>query len=109
MAVSKTFQPIEEIEKMLSWVNNTPTALVRFIGISELLGGLGLLLPSLLRIKPRLTPLAAMSLAVIMLMATIFHIYRGEYSAIGMTIIIGLIAYFIFWGRNKKIPILPKT
>jgi len=44
---------------MLPWVANAPEALVRFIGISELLGAAGLILPAALRIKPYLTPLAA--------------------------------------------------
>ena len=52
--------------------------LVTFIGGSELLGGLGLLLPALTHILPWLTPLAAVGLAVIMLLATLFHIRRGE-------------------------------
>lgn len=109
VGLTKSFQPIEEIGKMLPWVNNSPAALVRFIGISELLGGIGLLLPSILRIQPRLTPLAALGLAVVMILATAFHIYRGEYEVIGMNIFIGLIAYFIYWGRTKKSPIDAKS
>lgn len=108
VGLTKSFQPIEEIAKMIPWVSNSPAAMVRFIGISELLGGIGLLLPSLLRIQPRLTSLAALGLTIIMGLATIFHIYRGEYEAIGMTIVIGLIAYFIFWGRSQKAPIPAK-
>lgn len=106
--LTKSFQPIEEIAKMLPWVNDSPVALVRFIGISELLGGIGLLLPSILRIQPKLTALAAMGLMIIMVLATAFHIYRGEYEAIGVNIIIGLIAFFIYWGRTKKSPIQAK-
>ena len=104
----KLFQPIEEIAKTLPWVANTSARIVRFIGISEFLGGIGLILPTLLRIKPKLSGLAALGLAVVMLFASIFHIYRGEYSAIGMTLIIGLIAYFIFWGRTIKAPVTSK-
>jgi len=104
----KTFQPISAIAQSVPWVTDAPASLVRFIGLSELLGGLALILPSLLKIKPKLTVLAATGLVAIMILATIFHIYRGEYSAIGVTIILGLIAYFIVWGRNKKAVILSK-
>lgn len=108
VGLTKSFQPIEEIGQMIPWVNNSPAALVRFIGISELLGGIGLLLPSVLRIQPKLTPLAAVGLAIIMVLATVFHVYRGEFEAIGMTILIGLIAFFIYWGRSEKAPIAAK-
>ncbi|MFI1772735.1 DoxX family protein [Thalassobellus citreus] len=104
----KAFQPIEAIAQSLPWVTEYPAGLIRFIGISELLGGIGLLLPALLRKKPFLTVWAARGLALVMLLATIFHISRGEYSAIGMTIIIMAIALFIAWGRSKKAPIQAK-
>lgn len=70
---SKTFQPISELAVMLPWVTEVSSSLVRFIGISELLGGLGVLLPALLRIKPFLTSLAAAGLALIMVLAAFFQ------------------------------------
>lgn len=106
---NKLFQSIEELSKMLPWAAEMPLALVRFIGLSEVLGGLGLLLPSILRIKPSLTPLAALGLATVMLLATVFHISRGEISMIGMNIVIMAIAVFIAWGRTKKAPIRAKA
>jgi uncharacterized membrane protein YphA (DoxX/SURF4 family) len=106
---SKLFQPIAELSKMLPWVTSVSEGLVKFIGASELLGGLGLLLPSILRIKPNLTPLAALGLAVVMVLAAIFHINRGEYSAIGMNALLIALALFIAWGRTKKVPITPKA
>jgi len=98
----KVSQPIEELSKSLPWAGQMPEGLVRFIGISELAGGLGLLLPSILRIKPRLTVWAAMGLIAVMALATIFHLTRGEASVIGMNIVLMLIAAFIAWGRSKK-------
>lgn len=106
---NKLFQSTEELAKMLPWVTSVPTGLVRFIGISELLGGLGLLLPSLLRIKPILTPYAAIGLSLVMLFASIFHISRGEYSVIGMNFVLMALAIFVAWGRTKKAPISPKS
>lgn len=104
----KSFQSAEALSEALPWVTSTPLALVRFIGISELLGGIGLLLPSLLRIKPFLTVWAAVGIATIMVFAAVFHVSRGEFSAIGANVIFIAIAAFIAWGRSKKAPILPK-
>ena len=105
----KVSQPIEQLSQMLPWTKHVPEALVRFIGISEVLGGIGLILPALLRIKPQLTIWAALGLALIMIFAAIFHIVRGEFSAIGMNVILILIAVFIAWGRSKKAPITVKA
>jgi len=104
----KVSQPLDLLAESLPWVSSTPLGLVRFIGISEFLGGLGLLVPALLRFKPFLTVWAALGLAVIMVLAAGFHASRGEFSAIGMNLIIMAIAVFIAWGRVKKAPILPK-
>lgn len=104
----KASTPIEKLSAMVPWTSDVPLALVRFIGTVEVLGGLGLLLPSLLRIKPTLTVLAAAGLATIMLLAIPFHISRGEASVIGMNGLFMLIALFIAWGRWKKAPIQAK-
>src|SRR5688500_4876447 len=65
--VMKATQPISELVSQMVWANAMPEALVRFIGVSELLGGIGLILPAATRIKPQLTPLAGVGLALIML------------------------------------------
>lgn len=96
---------IEKIAEMLPWVANAPVALVRFIGISELLGAAGLILPAALRIRPYLTPLAAVGLAIVMVLATAFHLFRGEMAHLGAPVVIFLLAVFIAWGRTKKAPI----
>lgn len=106
--IMKSFTPITELTPQLPWAAEVPEMLVRFIGVSELLGGLGLLLPSLLKIKPVLTPVAAVGLAVVMVFAIIFHITRSEFPAVGFNLILGLIAVFIAWGRFKKAPISAK-
>ncbi|MHC2993725.1 membrane protein [Pontibacter sp. HJ8] len=105
----KVAQPIEQLSQMLPWASEVPAALVRFIGISEVLGGLGLLLPALLRIKPQLTVWAALGLVAVMVFASIFHISRGEFSAIGMNLILAAVALFVAWGRAKKAPIQPRA
>ncbi len=106
---NKLFQPIAELAKMLPWVTEVPSALVKLIGASELLGGLGLILPALLRIKPQLTVLAAVGLALVMLLAAFFHISRGETSVISMNVVVLLVAVFVAWGRSTKAPIFPRA
>ncbi|PSR56159.1 hypothetical protein AHMF7605_22960 [Adhaeribacter arboris] len=101
----KLTTPVEQLGTQMAWVKDVSAGLVRFIGASELLGGLGLVLPSLLRIKPWLTPLAAIGLALIMFLAAIFHISRGETGALGINFILAALAIFIAWGRSKKAPI----
>jgi len=104
----KLTQPITELAASLPWVKEAPEMLIRFIGLSELLGGLGLILPTALRISPKLTNSAAIGLIIVMVLAFGFHISRGEYEAAPVNIVLIGILAFIAWGRNKKVPILPK-
>jgi putative oxidoreductase len=105
----KSTQPIIDLSKTVPWTANVPLELVRFIGVSELLGGIGLVLPALLRIKPILTPIAAIGIVIIMVLAMIYHISQGETNVIGINIVFGLVAAFIAWGRLQKAPIHSKT
>jgi len=101
----KLFQPIDRLSAMWPWTGQAPTALVKFTGIVDFLGAMGLILPSLLRIQPRLTPIAAMAIIVLMLCASAFHIMRGEASVIGVNIVFAIMAVFVAWGRWIKAPI----
>jgi hypothetical protein len=104
----KATQPIEQLSLSMSWVKDFSTGMVRFIGLSEILGAIGLLLPSLLRIKPILTPIAALGLIIVMIAAFVYHILNAEYALLGVNIFLGAIAGFIVWGRYKQIPIQEK-
>jgi uncharacterized membrane protein YphA (DoxX/SURF4 family) len=77
--------------------------LIRFIGITEILGALGLILPAALRILPVLTPLAAIGLAIIMSLATALHASKGE--PIVTQVAFLLLTLFVVWGRGSKAPI----
>jgi len=83
-----------------------PAALTWFIGISELAGAVGVIVPALTRIKPVLTPVAAAALGLVMLLATGFHVVRGEPFA--MTLGLLAVALFVAWGRAFKAPIEPR-
>jgi uncharacterized membrane protein YphA (DoxX/SURF4 family) len=104
----KATQPIEALAAQMPWTTVVGAGMVRFIGISELLGGLGLVLPSLTRIQPRLTVLAALGLVVVMVLAAGFHVTRGEFVHVPMNLVLGGLAAFVAWGRAKKAPISPR-
>jgi uncharacterized membrane protein YphA (DoxX/SURF4 family) len=104
----KLTQPIDALAASLPWVTSVPEMLVRFIGAAEFAGALGLILPSLTRIQPRLTALAALGLAVVMVLASAFHLTRGEASMLPMNLVIGLLALSVAWGRGKAAPISPR-
>ena len=97
--VMKATQPREKLEKGLPWVADFSTPVVRFIGVAEVLGGLGLVLPAATGIAPILTPVAATALAVTMVLAAVVHARRREYSAIGVNAVLLLLAAFVAWGR----------
>ena len=102
----KIITPAEEMmASEMSFVNFVGIGMTRFIGVTELLGAIGLILPAALRIKPILTPLAAAGIAVIMILATAYHAYAGEPLT---TIAFFLLAAFVAWGRFKMVPIEPK-
>lgn len=107
-AVMKLFQPIGKLSAMWPWTGEVPVALVKATGIIDLLGMIGLIVPTLLRIKPALTPIAAMGVVTLMICASIFHIARGEASEIGVNLFFAVIAVFIAWGRFRKAPITAK-
>ena len=103
--VMKSTQPIAVLAEKMVWPGALPEGLVRFIGVSELLGGLGLILPAATRIKPILTPLAAVGLTTVMMLAIVFHLSRGEVSNVSFNLVLGGLAAFVAWGRLKKAPI----
>lgn len=103
----KLFQLIDKLAEMWPWTADN-RGLVIFTGILDIVTGIGLILPALLRILPKLTVVAAFGTILLMISASIYHISRGEASQIGANIIFGLIAIFIAWGRLKKAPILSK-
>ena len=96
------------VEKMTDPVA-LPGLFLRFIGVCEVLGGIGLILPSLLRIRPGLTPLAGAGLIVIMIGATVITLaYIGIASAL-IPLLVGILAAFVAYGRSKLAPIRPKA
>lgn len=97
--------PIEALQAQMPWVSGALGGAVRFIGAVEVLGALGLVLPAATRIQPKLTPLAAIGLTIVMVLGVITHISRGEFAMIGAPVVLGGLAAFVAWGRLGKAPI----
>lgn len=105
--VMKLFAPIEQLAQSgMTFVTSYSEGMVRFIGISEILGAIGLILPAALRIIPQLTPLAATGIAIIMVLATRYHVLNDE--PFVPAVILFVMAVFVIWGRVIKAPIVTK-
>lgn len=92
----------------MAWAGRVPPLLVPFIGVSELLGGVGLILPSALRVAPKVTALAAAGLVTIMILASIEHGSNGEFGPVVFNVVLGSMAAFVVWGRLVGAPIAPR-
>jgi uncharacterized membrane protein len=103
--VMKTFAPLETLKKNMAWAGQVPVALVRFIGIAELLGGIGLILPAVTHILPWLTVAAAVGLVLVMILAALYHASHKEWSSIGVNAVLLLLALFIVLGRGMWVPL----
>ena len=82
-----------------------PGAFLRFIGVVEVLGAIGLILPSLLRIRPGLTPLAAAGLVIIMIGATVVSILGFGIAGGIVPAVVGVVTAWIAYGRTHVAPI----
>ena len=80
-------------------VDGLPQPLIRFIGISQLLGAIGLILPWLLNVLPILTPVAAFAFGMDVTMASGVHIQRMEYKTAAVTFFTALVCFFVAAGR----------
>jgi uncharacterized membrane protein len=98
--IMKSTQPKEKLEKQFPWTPDFSIDTVRFIGLSELLGAIGLIIPWLTGIAPILTPISAVGICLIMVLATnIVHMKKREYKEIAANIVIFLLAAFVAYGR----------
>ena len=105
----KLTQPLATLATSLAWTADVPGALVRLIGLAEVLGALGLVLPAATRILPRLTVVAAAALALDMVLASVFHLTRGEAMMVPVTLLLAALLAFVAWGRAARAPIAPRA
>jgi hypothetical protein len=89
---TKAFTPHEKLKTQMAWVEDFSAGTVRFIGIAEILGAIGVVLPWLTGIAPILTPIAATGLVVIQALAIPVHVRRHEQKGLPMNIVLLLLA-----------------
>ena len=100
---AKFVLPVDQMTKGMP-AALTNGSFLHFIGLCEVLGGLGLVLPGLLRIKPGLTPLAAAGLVIIMIGATAISVPQGVAMAV-FPLVTGILAAFVAYGRWRIAPL----
>jgi uncharacterized membrane protein YphA (DoxX/SURF4 family) len=104
--VMKIISPVASLADAMNWVTVTPEWLVRFIGIVEVAGALGMILPAATRIRPLLTPLAAFGFAIIQVLAIGVHASLGETAmTLPINLVLLALAVFVIWGRWRAVPI----
>ena len=98
----KFIMPVAEMTKDMP---SMPGWFLHFIGVMEILGGFGLILPSLLRIRPGLTPLAAAGLVIIMSGATAITLSTMGVGPAVLPLIVGILCAFVAYGRWRVAPL----
>lgn len=98
--LSKALTPKDGLLPRMPWVADFSSAQVKGIGIIEVLGAVGLILPGITKIAPILVPIAATGLAITMVLAFVMHARRGEAKqSIGPNLVLFALAVFVAWGR----------
>ena len=97
----KLFTPVADLAAKFPWMGEVPVTFMRATGVVDLLGGLGVLLPSLTRIKPGLTVLGALGCALLQISAIVFHISRGEAANTPFNFLLVGLSLFVVWGRRR--------
>lgn len=98
----KATQPLDQLAAMMTWVTDLPPLFVRALGVVEIAGAVGLILPSLTRIYPRLTVVAALCILIHQCCAVALHLSKGEANVLGLNVVLIVLAAFIIWGRQSK-------
>jgi uncharacterized membrane protein len=93
----------------MAWMYELPSGLHAMSGTAEILAAIGLIIPSLTRIAPRLTPLAALGLVLVMAGAIVWHLGRGESASIVMNMTLAVLAAFVAYGRWRLQPISARS
>ncbi len=107
--VWKLVTPIPQLAGMIPWAGDVPPTLLYTVAVIDILGGLGVLLPSLTRIRPGLAVLAGLGCLALQLSAVLFHLFRGEATDTPFNFLLVAILIFIVWGRQVGAPIQPRA
>ena len=102
--VWKLTTPVAALAAKFPWMGEVSPAFLRLTGVFDLLGGVGVLLPTLTRVKPGLTVLAALGCALLQLSAIVFHVARGEAANTPFNFLLVALSAFVLWGRRRARP-----
>jgi len=97
----KTTRPIPELGKRMNWIAWVSPPTVRLVGVAELLGGIGVVLPWATGIARVLTPVAAAALVLVMVAAAGLHIVKRDFANLAPSVVLGALAAFVAWGRFR--------
>ena len=101
--------PISELAAKMPWMGEVSPGFLYVTAAFDILGGLGVLVPSVTRIKPGVTVLAALGCVALMACAIVFHFSRGEAANTPFNFLLVALALFVAWGRHAKAPIAPRA
>lgn len=101
----KLLTPIPKLAAMIPWAGQVSPSFLDLTAVVDLLGGIGVLLPAVTRIAPRLSTLAALGCAALQLCAIVFHVSRGEAANTPFNFVLVGLALFVAWGRERRVPI----
>jgi uncharacterized membrane protein YphA (DoxX/SURF4 family) len=101
----KLVLPTEELTRQ----STLPGAFLRFIGVVEVLGAIGLVVPGLTRIRPGLTVAAAIGLVIVMAGAVVLTVQSGPAKAALFPLLVGVLLAFVAWGRLRLAPLSPAS
>jgi hypothetical protein len=104
----KMATPLAQVAESFAWVGEVPPSLFYATSAFDILGGLGVLLPSLTRVKPALTVLAALGVIALQGSAIVFHLARGEAADTPFNFVLIALSLVVAWGRHRKAPIAPR-
>jgi len=103
--VSKLTMPYEKQAERMGYVKDFSPGAIRTIGVLEVLGALGVVLPALTGIMPWLTPTAGVGLGLVMVGAIVTHLRRKEYPLIIVNLVLMALAMFVAYGRFVTVPL----
>lgn len=101
-AIWKLATPIASLAEMIPWAGRVSPGFLYFTAAVDLAGGLGVLLPSVTGIAPRLAALAALGCVALQLSAIVFHVSRGEIANTWFNFVLVALSLFVAWGRGKR-------
>ncbi|MBF4993458.1 DoxX family protein [Arthrobacter gandavensis] len=104
LGAMRLIQPYAKLVRVLRWPADFPAWGVKLIGVAEILGALGLILPAATDVAPTLTPIAACALAAMMAGAVAVHLKRNERQRVALPAILLAVNVFVAIGRFGPYP-----